>query len=106
MLRPLLNEFELEYNAKLFGVDSDNYCEFLTQDLLKADPMQQANIWHLGIQDGYYLRSEVRAWQNLPPVEGLDQPIHLLNMGQSQNMGQPQEDNAISEADSLLPSEP
>lgn len=79
-MRPLLDKVELELNHKIFGEGSEYYCEFLTEAILRGDPLQQAQVWHLGITDGYYLRSEPREWMNLPPVEGLDVPLYPQNM--------------------------
>lgn len=79
-LRPLLDEFELELNHKLFGSTSDTYCEFLVDAILRADPITQAKTWQTGIQAGYLLRSDVREWLNLPAVEGLDRPIYMANL--------------------------
>ncbi len=79
-IRPLLDKIELELNHKIFGEGSEFYCEFLTEAILRGDPLQQAQVWHLGITDGYYLRSEPREWMNLPPVEGLDVPLYPQNM--------------------------
>jgi HK97 family phage portal protein len=80
-LLPLLEKFQLEMNYKLFGLGSNTYCEFLTDNVLRADPLTQSQVWHNGITDGYLLRSEVRSWLNLSPVEGLDAPMQPLNMG-------------------------
>lgn len=79
-IRPILDKIELEINHKVFGPGSALYCEFLTEAILRGDPLQQAQVWHLGITDGYYLRSEPRAWLNLPPVDGLDVPLFPQNM--------------------------
>lgn len=80
-MMPVLEKFQLEINHKVFGVGSDAYCEFLTDNILRADPLTQSQVWHNGLQDGYLLRSEIRQWLNLPPVDGLDQPTAPLNMG-------------------------
>lgn len=79
-LLPVLEKFQLEINYKLFGVGSDTYAEFLTDAVLRADPKTQADVWHLGIQDGYILRSECRQWLNLSPVPGLDSALQPMNM--------------------------
>jgi HK97 family phage portal protein len=78
-LLPILNKIQQEFNHKLFT--GETYCEFLTDNILRADPLTQSQVWHNGLMDGYYLKSEIRAWLNLPPVEGMDVPTAPLNMG-------------------------
>lgn len=80
-LLPLLRKVELEFNHKLFGNNEDRYAEFLTDNVLRADPLTQAQVWNLGLVGGYLLKSEIRQWLNLPPVEGMDVPTAPLNMG-------------------------
>lgn len=80
-IRPLLDKFELELNAKLFGSDANTYAEFLLDGILKADPAMQKDILNGYIATGVILRSEARAMLNLPMIPGLDQPLQPLNMG-------------------------
>jgi len=47
--------------------------EFNIDGLLRGDSQARANSYKTGIQNGYYTINEVRAWENLPPVEGGDQ---------------------------------
>lgn len=94
---PLLSKITLEVNHKIFGADAEFYCEFLVQQLLEADPQQQHAIYQQGIQAGYYLRSEVRDWLNLPFIEGLDQPLYPLNMGPE--MAKPEEKDEPKQED-------
>lgn len=79
-LATLLHKIVLEFNYCIFGADHDFYAEFLTEKILQADPTAQSQIYQTGIQNGYYLRSEVREWLNLPHVEGLDQATLQSNM--------------------------
>lgn len=78
---PILAKIEQEFNYKLFTSTSDVYAEFLLDNLLRADPLTQAQVWNSGLQAGYYLKSEVREWLNLPPVPGMDVATQPLNMG-------------------------
>ncbi|MBA4189129.1 MAG: phage portal protein [Planctomycetaceae bacterium] len=82
-LRPLLDSIEQEINYKLF-VDGNTFCEFDTDEILRGDPLTQAQIANIGIQGGWILRSEAREWGGLPPIEGLDTPLQPLNMGTPQ----------------------
>lgn len=71
-LLPILTKIELEFSHLLFGVSGNTYCEFDTDNVLRVDPETQARVWHMGIDDGYILRSECRQWLSLPVVEGID----------------------------------
>jgi HK97 family phage portal protein len=46
--------------------------EFNIDGLLRGDSASRAASYQSGIQNGYYTINEVRAWENLPPVEGGD----------------------------------
>jgi HK97 family phage portal protein len=65
---PLLSKIELEYNAKLFGVGSDYYSEFLVEAMLKGDPKSQAEVDSIYLAAKVYLPNEVRAWKNMPDL--------------------------------------
>ena len=82
-IRPILHKIELEFNAKLFGAESANYCEFLLDGILRGDPAQQQTIFNGYIQSGVMTRSEVREFLNLPPIPGLEIPLHPLNQGEA-----------------------
>jgi HK97 family phage portal protein len=47
--------------------------EFNLDGLLRGDSASRAASYASGIQNGYYTINEVRAWENLPPVEGGDE---------------------------------
>lgn len=47
--------------------------EFNLDGLLRGDSQSRANSYKSGLMNGYYTINEVRAWENLPPVEGGDQ---------------------------------
>lgn len=100
-VRPILDKIELECNAKLFGVESANYCEFLVDAILRGDPEQQARVAQTYVQAGIITRSEVRDWLNLPPLAGLDVPLYPLNQGISQPDGTQAEDPAPSSLDKV-----
>ena len=46
--------------------------EFNIDGLLRGDSASRAASYSSGIRNGYYTINEVRAWENLPPVEGGD----------------------------------
>jgi len=47
--------------------------EFNLDGLLRGDSASRSASYASGIQNGYYTINEVRAWENLPPVEGGDE---------------------------------
>lgn len=78
--RPVIDTFEVAINNVLFP-EGDYWCEFDTDEILRGDPEQFARVVGMGIQAGYILRSEVRDWQGLEPIPGLDTPLYPLNQG-------------------------
>ena len=85
-IRPLLEKIEQELNHKVFGFRSPVYCEFNADAILRGDPLQQATVANIGIQNGSVTRNEQRDWLNLPPLEGLDAPLTPLNMNPAGGM--------------------
>lgn len=79
-IRPLLEKIELELNHKVFGVSSPVYAEFDVGALLRGDPLQQAEVANVGIQNGSITRNEQRGWLNLPKKPGLDEPLTPANL--------------------------
>jgi HK97 family phage portal protein len=79
-IRPLLEKVELELNHKVFGVGSEVYAEFQVEALLRGDPLQQATVANIGIQNGSITRNEQRGWLNLPKLDGLDTPLAPVNL--------------------------
>jgi len=51
----------------------DYYAEHNVEGLLRGDSTTRAAFYQRGIEDGWLLRSEVRAMENLSPVEGIDE---------------------------------
>lgn len=79
-MRPIIDTFEVAINNVLFP-EGDFWCEMDTDEVLRGDPEQFARVVGMGIQQGYILRSEVRDWEGLEPIEGLDKPLYPLNQG-------------------------
>lgn len=72
-LQPYLVRWEQELNRKLFRTDdSDLYVEFDTNGLLRGDTTAKIASYTAGIMNGYYSINEVRAMENLNPVDGGD----------------------------------
>lgn len=66
--------------------------EFNLDGLLRGDSKSRAESYKSGLMNGYYTINEVRAWENLPPVEGGEVP-------RMQMQNQP-----ITDADGIIPS--
>jgi len=56
------------------------FAEFNLNDLMSADARSRGEFYASGIQNGYMTRNEVRARENLNPIDGLDEPLQPLNM--------------------------
>ena len=67
-VRPLLEKIELELNWKVHGRKASTYSEFQVEALLRGDPLQQATVANIGIQNGSVTRNEQRGWLNLPAL--------------------------------------
>ena len=52
----------------------DHFAEHSLDGLLRGDPKTRADVFHLGIADGWLTVNEVRRLENLPPVPGGDVP--------------------------------
>jgi HK97 family phage portal protein len=52
----------------------DHYAEHSLDGLLRGDPKARADVFHLGLADGWLTVNEVRRLENLPPVPGGDVP--------------------------------
>lgn len=63
------------------GWDSGSwYAEAALEGLLRGDAAARAALYHSGIVDGWLNRNEVRGYENLEPVDGLDEFIVPSNM--------------------------
>ena len=73
-LRPYLSRIEQSIRRSLMNpVDRKTMtAEFKVEGLLRGDSQARMATYATGVQNGIYARNEVRAWENLPPVEGGD----------------------------------
>lgn len=71
-LRPLLVNIEQEILRCLVEDEGagDVFAEFSVEGLLRADSAGRAAYYRFGLQDGWLNRDEVRAKENLGPIEG------------------------------------
>ena len=58
----------------------EHFAEFKVAMLLRGDTKTRYDAYGRGIQDGWLLRNEARAMENLNPIDGLDVPLEPMNM--------------------------
>lgn len=86
-LRPIMERIEAAIDRDLGLVpgvktlgDESIYAEFDASDILRTDISTRYTAYGAGIQWGFLTRADVRAWENLDPIEGLEVPIYPANM--------------------------
>jgi len=86
-LSPYLQRIEQGVNRDLGLVpgvktlsDEKLYVEFDVRSLLRSDIKTRYEAYGIGIEKGFLLRSDVRGWENLDPVEGLEKPLRPANL--------------------------
>jgi HK97 family phage portal protein len=68
-----------------FGGDA--FPEFKLSGLLRGDTRSRYEAYGKGIQDGWLVRNEARAMENMNPLPGLDEPLQPLNMAPAGSRG-------------------
>lgn len=76
-LLPYISRMEAAFNMLL---PRGNFVKFDPSGILRADIDSRYRAYSTGIQTGFLSRNEVRAWEDLPTVEGLDDFLVPLNM--------------------------
>lgn len=81
-LGPWLANWEQELQFSLFSEREAQsvYVEFLVNALMRTDVKSRADFYSKGRQWGWFTANEIRAWENLNPVEGGDELLQPLNM--------------------------
>lgn len=81
-LRPECKRFETEIETKLFNESEREVMnvKFDLKGILRGDLKTQAEFYRKGILDGWLNRNEVRDYENLNPVDGLDEYLVPTNM--------------------------
>lgn len=78
---PWLTRIEMELDVKFFGKDyPDLYVKFNERMLLRGDLDSKRNYYSTMVYTGAMTRNEVRALEDLNPLEGLDEPLTPVNM--------------------------
>ncbi len=80
---PQLVGWEQVFDRDLLLADEGLYLENLVNGLLRGDTKSRYEAYGKGIQDGWLTRNEVRRMENMPPLDGLDEPLQPLNMTQA-----------------------
>lgn len=77
-LLPIIKQYEDEFNKKLLTVsqlEDGYYFKFNVKGLLRADVATQSEAYFKAVRSGYYTVNEIRAWEDLPPIEGGDKAM-------------------------------
>lgn len=84
-------EFEQAANQKLISEkeSAELFASFVFEGLLRGDPQIRAQVHQTYVQNGVMNRNEVRAIENLNPVEGGDRFIIPANMQLLDGSGEP-----------------
>lgn len=89
-LLPWLRRFESAFSRDLLVDDDKHFAEFDTRGLMRGDAAARASyystLWNLGVASV----NELRAWENLNPVEGGDARFAPLNMQTLENASKQQ----------------
>jgi HK97 family phage portal protein len=82
-LRPWIRQLELSILRDLFSENERKhyYAEFKIDGLLRGDIKTRYDAYGKGIIDGWLSRNEVRGFENLNRVDGLDEYLVPMNMG-------------------------
>ncbi len=81
-IMPWVMNWEQELNRRLFTraeLASGYYVRFNLAGLLRGTPQERAQFYHFAITDGWMSRNEARAFEDMNPVDGLDQMLVSVN---------------------------
>lgn len=77
-LLPIIKQYEEEFNRKLLTREDRKrgmYFKFNIKSFLRADSQTQAEVYFKAVRSGYNTINEIRALEDLPPIEGGDTPL-------------------------------
>ena len=81
-LNPWVENWEQALARDLLPANDDSLmAKFSLQGLLRGDNKTRAEFYASGIVNGWLTRNEARRFEELNPIEGLDDPLLPLNMG-------------------------
>ena len=87
-IRPWCVKIEAELDRKLFRGDG-LICKFSLEGLQRGDFKSRMVGYQIGVQNGIYLRNEVRELEDLPPLEGGNVALIPANMTTMDKLNQP-----------------
>lgn len=85
---PWVTNWEQELNRRLFTRQerlAGFYVRFNLAGLLRGTPKERAEFYHFAITDGWMSRNEARAFEDMNPVEGLDDMLVSVNAANLMN---------------------
>ncbi|MGE3742137.1 MAG: phage portal protein [Geminicoccaceae bacterium] len=89
-LAPWIENWEQSLARDLFPDEDDIVAKFSLQGLLRGDNAARAAFYASGITNGWLTRNEARRFEDLNPIEGLEEPLLPLNMAtQAQRLAAP-----------------
>ena len=81
-MMPWVTNWEQELNRRLFTraeLAAGYYVRFNLTGLLRGTPQERAQFYHFAITDGWMSRNEARAFEDMNPVDGLDEMLVSVN---------------------------
>jgi len=96
-MTPWAERWEASIEADLLLDGEDLEAEFDFANLLRGDTSARSNYYSSGVQNGWLTRNEARIAENLNPLEGLDEPLRPLNLGDNAALEDAEDDAEASE---------
>jgi HK97 family phage portal protein len=84
-LMPWVSRWEQSAERDILNNDGRYVAKLSVRALLRGDAKSQAEFYASGIINGWLTRNEARAFEELNPIDGLNQPLVPLNMGTQQD---------------------
>ncbi|RUM40314.1 MAG: hypothetical protein DSY80_10460 [Desulfocapsa sp.] len=81
-LMPWIQRWEQAIQRDILGRDSNFYVKFNANAMMRGTSAARAEFYREGITNGWLTRNEVRKYEDLDPIPGLDVPIMPLNMAE------------------------
>lgn len=88
-MMPWIVKLEQELDRKLLTEEEQGeyFLKFTVQGLLRGTQDERYKSYQTGIQSGFLNRNEVRRWEELNPVDGLDEFLEPMNMAEAGSQG-------------------
>jgi len=94
-MRPMLVQWEQEFQIKLFDEKEPYFCEFLIEGLLRGKQSERYKAYAIGRQWGWLSADDIRMIENMNPLPDEQGEMYLvpMNMVDAKNAGKGIEDN-------------